>query len=70
MNGKSRRRRNLFVGADDELHPLLGGLRRADFPVGDVGRDESQQAVQEDLRAVIYVVLLGGQFCEVLLLIN
>lgn len=56
------------MGADDELHPLLSGLRRADFPVRDVGWDEAQQAVQEDLRAVIHVVLLGGQFSEVLLL--
>lgn len=56
------------MGADDELHPLLGSLRRADFPVRDVCGDQAQQAVQEDLRAIINVVLLRGQFCQVLLL--
>lgn len=56
------------MGTDDELHPLLNGLRRADLPVRDVGWDEAQQPLQEDVGAIIYVVLLRGQFCEVLLL--
>lgn len=59
---------DLFVGTDDELHPLLSGLGRADLPVWDVGRDEAQQPLQEDVGAKIYVVLLRGQFRQVLLL--
>lgn len=49
---------DLFVGADDELHPLLGGLGGADLPVRDVGGDEAQQPLQQDVGAVVYVVLL------------
>lgn len=56
------------MGADDELKPLLRGLGGGDFSVGDVGRDEAQQAVLEDLGAVIHVVLLRGQLRQVLLL--
>lgn len=60
--------RYLPVGSDNELDPLLSGLRWADFSVWDVGGDEAEQAVLEDLGTVIHVVLLRGQFCQVLLL--
>lgn len=56
------------MGTDDELHPLLSSLGGADLPVRDVGRDEAQQPLQEDVGAIIHVVLLRGQFCEVLFL--
>lgn len=56
------------MGADDELDPLLGGLRRGDLSVGDIGWDEVQQTVLEDLWTIIYIVLLRGQICQVLLL--
>lgn len=56
------------MGAGDELHPLVGGLGGADLPVRDVGRDEAQQPLQEQVAAVVYEVLLRGQFCQVLLL--
>lgn len=60
--------RYLFVGANDELCPLLCSLSGGDFSVRDVGGDEAEQAILEDLRAVIHIVLLGGQLCEVFLL--
>ena len=53
--------RYLFVGAGDQLRPLLRGLGRGDFSVGDVGGDEAEQAILEDLRAVVHIVLLRGQ---------
>lgn len=56
------------MGADYELEPLVGGLRRGDLSVRDVGWDEVQQAVLEDLWTIIYIVLLRGQICQVLLL--
>lgn len=56
------------MGADDELNPLLRSLSGGDFSVGDVGRNEAEQTILEDLGAVIHVVLLRGQFCQVLLL--
>lgn len=56
------------MGADDKLKPLLCSLGRGDFSVGDVGGDEAQQAILEDVGAVIHVVLLRGQLCQVLLL--
>lgn len=56
------------MGADDELSPLLCGFCRGDFPVGDVGRDEAEQAILEDLRAVIHKVLLRGQLRQIFLL--
>lgn len=59
---------DLFVGTDDELHPLLSGLGGADLPVWDVGGDEAQQPLQEDVGAKVHVVLLRGQFRQVLLL--
>lgn len=62
--------RYLFVGVDDQLDPLLGSLSGGDFSVGDVGRDEAEQAVLEDLRAVVHIVLLRGQLGQVLLLKN
>lgn len=58
----------LFMGADDELSPLLCGFSGGDFSVGDVGRDEAEQAILEDLRAVIHKVLLRGQLCQIFLL--
>lgn len=60
----------LFVGVDDQLDPLLGSLSGGDFSVGDVGRDEAEQAVLEDLGAVVHIVLLRGQLGQVLLLKN
>lgn len=62
--------RYLFVGVDDELNPLLCSLSGGDFSVGDVRGDEAEQAVLEDLRAVIHIVLLRGQLCQVLLLLT
>lgn len=56
------------MGADDELNPLLCSLSGGDFSVGDVGRDEAEQAILEDLGAIVHVVLLRGQLCQVLLL--
>lgn len=49
---------DLFVGADDELQPLLSRLGGADLPVRDVGWDEAQQSLQQDVGAIIDVVLL------------
>lgn len=60
--------RYLFVGVDDELSPLLSSLSGGDFPVGDVGRDEAEQALQEDLRAIVHKVLLRGQLSQIFLL--
>lgn len=58
----------LFVGTDDELSPLLQRLRRGDFPVGDVGGNQADQTIVENLSAIIHKVLLRGQFSQVLLL--
>lgn len=60
--------RYLFVGVDDELSPLLCSLSRGDFSVGDVGRDEAEQALLEDLRAIVHKVLLRGQLSQIFLL--
>lgn len=58
----------LFVGTDDELSPLLQRLRRGDFSVGDVGGNQADQTIVENLSAIIHKVLLRGQFSQVLLL--
>lgn len=55
------------MGVGDELSPLLCGLGGGDLSVGDVGGDEAQQALQKDLRTVVHVILLRGQFCQVVL---
>lgn len=51
----------------DEMSPFLHRLVGTDFSVGDVGRDEAQQTLQEDLWAVVDVILLRGQLCQVVL---
>ena len=51
----------LLVGGEDQRGPLVGGLGGGDLPVGDVGGDETQQAVLQDLWTVVHVVLLGRQ---------
>lgn len=58
---------HLFVSSHDEMSPLLHRPGGADLSVWDVGRDEAQQALQEDLRAVVNVILLRGQLCKVVL---
>lgn len=60
--------KHLFVGSHDEMSPFLHRLGSADLSVGDVGGDEAEQAVLEDFRAIIHIVLLRGQLCQVLLL--
>lgn len=51
------------MGADDELSPLLRRLSGGDLSVGDVGGDEAEQPLLQDLRAIIHIVLLRGQLC-------
>lgn len=58
---------DLFVCSHDEMRPLLHRPGAADLSVGDVGGDEAQQALQKDLRTVVHVILLRGQFCQVVL---
>lgn len=58
---------HLLVCCHDEVSPLLHCLGCADLSVGDVGWDEAQQALQQDFWAIVHVVLLGRQFCEVIL---
>ena len=55
------------MGSHDEVGPFLHGPGGADLPVGDVGGDEAQATLQEDLRAVVHVVLLTGQLSQVIL---
>lgn len=40
---------HLFVGGHNEMGPLLHTPGGADLSVWDVGRDEAQKALQEDL---------------------
>ena len=40
---------HLFVRSHDEMSPFLHRPGGADFSVGDVGWDEAQEALQEDL---------------------
>ena len=59
---------HLFMGGHDEVAPLLHSLGSADLSVGDVGGDEADQTLHQDLCSVVHVVLLGGQLSQVLLL--
>ena len=58
---------HLFVCRHDEMSPFLHRPGGADLSVGDVGGDEAQQALQEDLWTVVDIILLRGQFCQVIL---
>lgn len=57
----------LFMGCHDEMSPLLHSSGGADFSVRNVGGDEAQQALQKNLRTVINVILLRGQFWQLIL---
>lgn len=57
----------LLVCSHDEMSPFLHRPGGADLSVGDVGGNEAQQAFQKDLRTVVDVILLRGQFCQVIL---
>lgn len=56
------------MGSHNEVSPLLHGLGRADLPVGNVGGDEADKSLHQDLGSVVHIVLLGGQLGQVLLL--
>lgn len=58
---------HLFVSRHDKVGPFLHWLGRTDFPVWDVGRNEAEKTFNQDLRAVVHVVLLRGEFCQIIL---
>lgn len=51
----------------DEMSPLLHSPGGADLSVRNVRGDEAQQALQENLGAIVDVILLRGQFCQLIL---
>lgn len=59
---------HLFMGCHNEVSPLLYGLGRADLSVGDVGGDEADKSLHQDLGSIVHIVLLRGQLGQILLL--
>lgn len=57
----------LFMCCHDEMSPLLHSPGGADLSVRNVRGDEAQQTLQENLGTVVDVILLGGQFCQLIL---